>query len=348
MKLYNLADFRKLEQCAPLTERTRLFTGYQCNINCRFCFYKDIPHVDIKDKVYQQLEWGQEYGIKDWDISGGEPSLIPYWLDMLKDMKDMGFRNIACITNGYRFAQLKFMKRSLKAGLNEILFSLHGKDSEIHDRMTGVSGSFKKINCAISNAINMGVKRRINVVVAKDNYKNLPYIAEMANMIKPVAFNFLPFRLENTAPKENALKYKDAMPYIKQAIDILDKDIKISVRYVPFCVMKGYEQYVSMYLQRMFDEYEWSEYTIRKFENARYNRDIPTLDCATDKWQLEIDAIHKSIKHVANHATSCLSCKYLHVCEGIWYSYAKVWGVEEFKPIKGEKTKGILIKDENN
>ena len=147
----------------------------------------------------------------------------------------------------------------------------------------------------------------------------------------------------DTAPKENALKYKDAMPYIKQAIDVLDKHIKISVRYVPFCVMTGYEQYVVIYPQRMFDEYEWSEYTIRNFERVRYNQNIRALNCQSDKWDLEIDAIHKSVKHVANHATSCLSCKYLHVCEGIWYSYAKIWGTNEFKPIKGEKENDICI-----
>ena len=325
MKLHNFVDFTKLNQCAPLTERSRLFIGYLCNINCRFCFYKDMPHVDIKDKIYQQLDWGKSYGIKDWDISGGEPSLLSYWFRLLEDMKEMGFRNIACITNGYKFSDIDFLKKSMDCGLNELLFSLHGKDPQSHDRMTGVKGSYRKICRAIMNAMYQGIKIRINVVVAKDNYKDIPFIAEFVNRIEPEAFNILPFRLENTAPKENALRFKDAMPCIKDAIDILNKKIKITVRYVPFCVMRGYEKYVAMYLQRMFDEYEWSEYTIRNFESARYNRNIPELDCKTDKWKLEIEAMHRSIKHVADHSLKCLSCKYLHVCEGIWYSYANIW-----------------------
>lgn len=343
MKLHNFVDFTKLNQCAPLTERSRLFIGYLCNINCRFCFYKDMPHVDIKDKIYQQLDWGKSYGIKDWDISGGEPSLLSYWFRLLEDMKEMGFRNIACITNGYKFSDIDFLKKSMDCGLNELLFSLHGKDPQSHDRMTGVKGSYRKICRAIMNAMYQGIKIRINVVVAKDNYKDIPFIAEFVNRIEPEAFNILPFRLENTAPKENALRFKDAMPCIKDAIDILNKKIKITVRYVPFCVMRGYEKYVAMYLQRMFDEYEWSEYTIRNFESARYNRNIPELDCKTDKWKLEIEAMHRSIKHVADHSLKCLSCKYLHVCEGIWYSYANIWGVDEFKPVKGEKIERILI-----
>jgi MoaA/NifB/PqqE/SkfB family radical SAM enzyme len=259
-------------------------------------------------------------------------------------MKDMGFRNIACITNGYKFADPDFLKESRDKGMNELLFSLHGSRRHIHDGMTGVKGSFDHLTRAMSNAMYWGVKRRINVVVTKDNYTDLPEIAKFAKYIKPVAFNFLPFRMENSASKENMVRYSDIAPYIKEAIDILGDNIKIAIRYVPFCLFRGYEKYVAGYLQRAFDEYEWNEYTIRKFENARFeNLSVPKLDCQSNKWELEIKSIHSSIKHVANHSTKCLRCKYLHVCDGIWKSYAKVWGENEFKPIRGDKIKCILL-----
>lgn len=340
MKLFNLVDFRDLEPCGELTKRTRLFTGYACNIKCGFCFYKDMKHVDIKDKIEQQIIWGHKYGIKDWDISGGEPSILPYWFAILEDLKSFGFRNIACITNGYRFADAKFLKESRARGLNELLFSLHGSNEKIHDAMTEVDGSFDKLSSAISNARYYGMKIRINVVVTKNNYKDLKNIAEYCNYIRPVAFNFLPFRKENNATKDNMIKYSKIAPYIKEAIDILDDEIKIAIRYVPFCLFEGYEKYVAGYLQRAFDEYEWNEYTIRHFEAARFNKDIPPLDFE-DKWQQELGALHQSIKHVANHSTKCLKCKYLYVCDGIWYSYAKEWGINEFNPIEGEKTRII-------
>jgi len=342
MKLYNLTGFRDLKQCGELTKRSRLFTGYACNIRCRFCFYKDIKHTDIKHLIYQQLEEGKAYGIKDWDISGGEPSILPYFLDVIKDMKSMGFRNIACITNGYKFSDPEFIERSRIYGLNELLFSLHGSNKTIHDGMTGVNGSFDRIDRAIDNAMRLDYKIRINVVVTKDNYKDLPKIAEMMETINPVAFNFLPFRIENSADKNNAVRYSDMAPYIIQAINLLQDNIKIAIRYVPFCLFKGYEKYVAGYLQRVFDEYEWNEYTIRKFEAARFNNDIPKLDTERDKWGLEKQALNSSIKHVANHSLSCIRCKYLYVCDGIWKSYARVWGIDEFKPVEGKKTERIL------
>ena len=344
MKLFNLVNYRGLQPCGELTKRSRLFTGYACNIRCKFCFYKDMKHQDIRHLIDRQLEEGKRFGLLDWDISGGEPSILPYWFDILKQMKDMGFRNLACITNGYKFANKDFLIDSKYAGLNELLFSLHGSTEEIHDGMTGVKGSFAKIKEALTHARYYGMKIRINVVVTRDNYKDLINIAKLAMPYKPVAFNFLPYRIENAAPKDkNVVRYSEIAPYIKDTIDFIDDRCKVAIRYAPFCLFEGYEQYIAGYLQRVFDEYEWNEYTIRRFDGVRFNRDVPTLDVNSDKWELELKALTGSIKHVANHGTKCLACKYLKVCDGIWYSYAKVWGIDEFKPIKGEKTECILL-----
>jgi radical SAM protein with 4Fe4S-binding SPASM domain len=300
-----------------------------------------MKHKDIKHRIEQQIIWGHKYRIEDWDISGGEPSILPYWFSILEDMKSFGFRNIACITNGYKFADGSFLKESKDRGLNELLFSLHGSTIKTHDEMTGVEGSYNKLTQAISNAVYYGIKRRINVVVTKRNFTELPKIAKYANYIKPVAFNFLPFRVENSADKKNMIRYSEIAPYIKEAIDILNDDIKVAIRYVPFCLFEGYEKYVAGYLQRAFDEYEWNEYTVRRFDAARFDKDFKLE--FEDKWEQEIEAIHWSIKHVANHSTKCLACKYLHVCDGIWYSYAKQWGINEFKPISGNKTENICL-----
>lgn len=353
MKLFNIIDYKTLKPCGELTKRSRLFTGYKCNIKCQFCFYKDKKHKDIKPLIYQQLEQGKKYGILDWDISGGEPSILPYWFDLLKDMKDMGFRNIACITNGYKFAGTDFLLKSVRAGMNEILFSVHGSCENIHDHMTGVNGSFFRLERALDEAYKCrNLKIRINIVVTKDNYHDLYRIVLMALKYNPVAINFLPFRIENSADKENAIKYSEIAIQINKAIiriedynNINNDKVKIAIRYMTPCLFKNisFKKYCAGYLQRVFDEYEWDEYTIRKFENARFNNDIPELDCETDKWKLQIDALNKSIKHVAGHTTKCLKCKYVKVCDGIWKSYADIWGINEYEPVEGEKTECILF-----
>lgn len=343
-KVYNYIKFRNLKPDGKLTQRARLFIGYKCNISCKFCFYRGMKGIDIKPLIWQQLKQGYRYGLKDWDISGGEPSILPYWFDLLSDMS-AAFRKIAVVTNGYKFAKKDFMRNSLDCGLNEILFSLHGSTPEVHDSLTGVKGSWGKIMRAVENAQEFLLPIRINTVITKDNYKDISNIARLCKHIKPVAFNFLPFRIENSADAQNSISYTFMSPYIKTSIDIFKESLPetvIAVRYLPFCVLENYERYVEGFLQKSFDSYEWNEYCVSAFENARRELPIPDLDCKTQKWKLELESLNKSITYFAGHTFECNKCKYLYICDGIWKGYADKYGTKEFKPVLGKKTYSII------
>lgn len=320
----------------PLTKRFRVFTGYVCNIRCKFCFYLNKPVHDIKDQIYNQLILGNKFGMTGVDFSGGEPTILPYWFDILKYTKKLGYKDICSITNGYRYSDINFLKRSIDAGLNDILFSLHGHNSEIHDGLTGIKGSFNKILSAINNAKELGQKFRINTVVSKYNYKMIPELANLINDLNPVAMNFLPFRIETNADFDSAVKQSDSLQYIKTSIDILDDNIETTVRYVPFCLMKNYEKYVSTYIQRMFEPYEWSEYLFSKMDCIRDNEFIKTIDLESDKLKLEMIAFRNTMRDICKKIPVCATCSRKWICEGIWKSYLNYFGEDEFKSIEGE------------
>lgn len=343
-KLFSF-DFRKLISNIedPLTSRARLFTGYKCNINCKFCFYRDMKPIDIKEKIYEQIKIAKKLEIKDWDISGGEPTILPYWFDLLDDLVKSGFRKIAVITNGYKVSQKDFLQKSMDHGLNEVLFSLHGPNNEIHDGMTGVKGSFRKVMRGIDKSLELGILLRINTVVTAENYKTLNELSKLINSISPHSFNFLPFRIENSAkPEGNVVDLAESIKYIKESIDILDKKIIINVRYVPFCLMQGYEKYVSMYLQRAFDEFDWAERAIRILDCIRRDTNIPFLEIWRDKFDYEMQSIYETIKYISGYKFSCLKCRCLPICEGIWKTNNQIFTSEYYKPIEGEIIKDIL------
>jgi MoaA/NifB/PqqE/SkfB family radical SAM enzyme len=343
-KLFNF-DFRKVVENIndPITSRARLFTGYRCNIDCKFCFYRGLEPIDIKEEIYKQIELGKKLGIQDWDISGGEPTILPYWFEVLDSLVENGFRKIAVITNGYKISTKNFLKQSVEHGLNEVLFSLHGPNNEIHDGMTGIKGSFMKVMRGIDKAKELDILLRVNTVVTKDNYKLLPDIAKGINMFNPHSFNFLPFRIENTAqPEGNVVNLPESIKYIKEAIDILDKNIIINVRYVPFCLMRGYEKYVSMYIQRAFDSFDWTEYVIRILDCIRRKTEIPLPKTWKDRFELEMESVYETIKDICGYRFSCLKCRCFPICEGIWKNNNKIFGSEEYNPIQGELIKDIL------
>jgi sulfatase maturation enzyme AslB (radical SAM superfamily) len=329
-----------------ITKRVRLFTGYQCNYDCKFCFYKGNISRPFDKEIRRQSYMARINGIDSLDISGGEPTILIDWYHMVQFLKSLGFENLAVITNGSTFVNRDFFKGSIERGINEVLFSYHGPSENVHDTMTGKKGSYKRLFNSISNAVELGVKIRINTVVTKDNYVYLPLIAKDILDIQPHCFNFLPFRLENQSTPDNMISYKESIKYIKEAIDILstNSSIFISVRYLPFCVMNGYEKYVSGWLQKLFDPYEWSQYVFDCLEAVRletFMQDQCILP-SRSRIDLEFESTYNAIKSTTGFSTKCMSCSHKWICEGIWKTYAKKYGVDEFNPIEGQEILDIM------
>lgn len=328
------------------TSRVRLFTGYKCNYDCGFCFYKGQKPKPFHLGIRRQASICKINLIDSLDLSGGEPTIIPDWIDTLKYLRSVGFKNIAAITNGSTFNNSTFLKESIDNGLTEVLFSYHGPTEHIHDAMTGKKGSYEKLYDSMTNCSDYGVKIRINTVVTKNNYKYLPMIAKDMLMIQPDSFNFLPFRLENQSTPDNMVQYKDCIKYIKNAIDILSsiENTFISVRYIPFCIMDGYEKYVCNWTQKLFDPYEWSQHVFECLEAIRLNKDLhkECLISARSKKDLEFSATYDAIKSTCGYTTSCTLCNHKYICDGVWKSYAKVYGTDELSTIDGKEIKDIL------
>ena len=174
----------------------------------------------------------------------------------------------------------------------------------------------------------------------------MPRIAKDIVDIQPFAFNFLPFRLENQSTSDNMVSYRECHRYIKEAIDIMkDSNIFISVRYIPYCIMEGYERYVSGWVQKLFDPYEWSQHTFDCLENIRLEREVPgscTLNNGELK-DLEFVATYNAIKATSGYSQHCVKCcSHKWICEGIWKSYENVYGINEFKPFPGPDIKDIM------
>ena len=122
-----------------LARRAPLFLGRRCNARCSFCYYKEeldtAEHAKL-GSVMEQMDFLAEYGIEDIELTGGEPTIHPHWFDIL-EYSSYKFRHVACISNGIKLSDPHFAEKSHRAGLREVLFSIHGYDSDTHNSKTG-------------------------------------------------------------------------------------------------------------------------------------------------------------------------------------------------------------------
>lgn len=317
----------------PRCNRAKLDTGTFCNYDCEFCYYRDL--LDVKTpiaEVKKRADYIAAYGITQIDLSGGESSVSPDWFEIL-DYCNERFEHVSCLSHGGKFANIDFLQESIDHGLKEILFSLHGATEETHDAITNRKGSFKRILKAIKNAQELNVLVRINCTVYYKNYHQLDNIyAGLINEIKPFEVNFITLNYwEGVGIEAANVSYADMTTGIKRCIDILNKDMIINVRYVPYCYMEGYEKYVCDQYQHIYDLYDWNK-------EMYLDESRPMIDVS--KTYTHIEKLEFAYKHCADHRTryyqkdsACVKCKYFYICDGVENEIAGT----PIYPVDGEK-----------
>ncbi len=346
------------------TKRVKVHSNYSCNLKCKFCYYGDSRFIKEKEPTFgelkKQLDIAKKEGAIDVDFSGGEPTIRPDFLKLVEYAKKIGFRTICVITNGLVMSNSNYVKKLIDAGLNDVLFSLEGYDDRTHDALTKVPGSFKKINLAIENAKMVGLKVRINITVIKDNYKDLEKFAKHILKYKPDAVNFIkfnPWDVAKNVARELSPKYSEITPHLKKAINILDKDVpKITVRYMPYCFLQGYEKYICNCFHNIYDADEWWIPNIQyKMESkSRFNlkknlkrlwKNIPYILRLNPRAFSSFNnmATHLVVKKLYNKLIQCKKCKYYEICDGVDKPYPEIYGTDEIVPVKGNKIKDFMF-----
>lgn len=165
--------------------RLELHLTYTCPERCLFCSeehrmqrFKRFPVT--WGRVAKVLRTMAERGVQGVHLTGGEPTIHPRFIDVLKLSKKLGMRT-SIGTIGTRLSKESFAREALP-WLDEALFSLHGPNPEVHDRMAGREGSFERVTRAItlSRQLRPDFRPFVNTVVTRHNIEALPDTVALA------------------------------------------------------------------------------------------------------------------------------------------------------------------------
>lgn len=126
-----------------------------CNNQCVFCLDKEPQNGTVVpfDKIKKHFIEGLKEGCGQVILSGGEATLHPRFLDLVKLAKKIGYKKIQVISNGRMFSYGNFLDEAVGAGVDEITFSIHGHTAKLHDAQTGIKGSFEQALAGLKNAL---------------------------------------------------------------------------------------------------------------------------------------------------------------------------------------------------
>jgi MoaA/NifB/PqqE/SkfB family radical SAM enzyme len=317
----------------------------RCNNNCLFCidragrknirkrsFSHDEPksHLQLIKAIHKAAR-----RTKNIIFTGPEPTLNDALIEYIKSARKAGYTNIRLITNARRLSYMAYAKALIASGLTEIIVSLHGSNKKVHDALTCARGSFEQTTKACENLNILKESNhfewRINITLNAINAADLPDLFRLALRFKSVtsigvntvipAGKGLVF-LNRLSPNYTYLaeSFKNAYTAIRSQF-AFDNDftlrkktfplvfsptrspkrIGLGIVGLPVCLFKGAENLVG------------------SFETALVSKNKTVKIEKKDPDRIK--------------GKSCVRCKHMSACEGVWKPYIKRYGWKEFKPL---------------
>jgi len=298
-------------------KRIDLKIGFQCNNRCRFCVQgnKRETSPNKSDREVGEILKKKVTTHQGVVFTGGEPTIRKELIDWIKYAKKLGYKSIQVQTNGRLLAYKDFCQAVIKAGANEFSPAIHGSNTKIHDYLTRAEGSFRQTVQGIKNLRSLGQHIITNTVITRSNYKDLPNIAKLLVKLGVNQFQFAFIHINQIIVSDPKLVKKfvphhsQVEPYVKKGLQIgIDAKIKVMTEAIPYCFMKGYEEYIA-------------------------ERIIPEADVFDAEFEVKNYSKYRKTKGKIK-GPECPKCKYNSICEGPWKEYPEIFGWSEFRPVK--------------
>jgi MoaA/NifB/PqqE/SkfB family radical SAM enzyme len=221
---------------------------YVCNNHCTFCAVG--TRTQIHGHPTRQREHLDKYrgmGVKMVDFDGGEPTLNPELVPLIRYARRIGYDRINVTTNGRMCFYPEFAERLVRSGLTTLLFSVHGHDAQSHAQQVGVAEAFEQTTSGIRNCVAAapaGVELGMNITVTKGNHDKQEQLAQLCwdLGLRWLNIQFLtPF---GRATKMVAPDTQVAADCSMRLIDRWNDRLKIQIINLPFCFMPGYESHM--------------------------------------------------------------------------------------------------------
>ena len=300
-----------INENGQIMERLELHLTYTCPEKCVFCSEEHRMQTFRKfpvtwGRVAKTLRLHAARGVKNVHFTGGEPTIHPKFVSVLRLAKKLGLRT-SIGTIGTMLSREKFAREAVPF-LDEALFSLHGHRADIHDPLTRREGSFERVVKAIETTkkINPNFSLYINTVLTKQNIETLPETVSFAEELGAqliIVSNTTPEGAGSDEYEQLAVSLEDLKRIIPQAA-VRAEDAVLRFFGMPMCLMGKYAS--------------WS--------NDLHWDPRVTVEWGAEPGKVVFGGIYSwtpARKRI--HVKECDGCARKAVCMGVFDLYAQKW-----------------------
>lgn len=276
-KNYNVTDYQSVPFTFDFAGQKDIYKNFNfsifiddyCNADCKFCVaqlrYEHRNLIYKKDKLdYDAYMKQLEYVLKairplnpSISITGGEPTLSPKFLDVIKMVDKYGFRKRCITTNGSQLLNTinnkTILEHLIDCHWNHLNISkttwddtLNQKIMRYNDKEGICTNEMLKDILKISN--NSDLKHRISCLLLQDSVNSVDKIKEYVDKFSELGANNFIFRqlmdYSHDAVNQEKIDYCD-----RNKVDLNDiwEDFENYPEFEPYLNILGYYYYVEIY-----------------------------------------------------------------------------------------------------
>ena len=271
-----------------------------CNQKCFFCVRSMAPTQPPKLSTLVEYASAQrKKGATSCIITGGEPFVSPFILDLLEAIKEQGYVRVTIQTNAVLLSsqQLVDAVRNICTGIRcDFSISLHTLNESLHEAITGKRGHVEKIKKALNNLKTVGLPFCTNTVIFKRNVNQLKDISQYAYAAGAYLIQFSLMRYSAAVLAKDAVSLRIAREAAHAVGAIIPKE-KIRFEGIPFCLLRGMERSVA---------------------EAYWPHELKLFTCTGKYIENYKDDLMPQYRF---KLPSCASCIMSSLCMGVWEEY---------------------------
>jgi MoaA/NifB/PqqE/SkfB family radical SAM enzyme len=218
---------------------------YVCNNHCTFCAVGTRTQIDgHPTRQREKLLEYRKQGVFMVDFDGGEPTLNPELIPLIKSARAMGYQRVNVTTNGRRCVYDNYANALVNSGLTTLLFSVHGHDARTHAQQVGVAEAFEQTTDGIRNCLKFAPKHvelGMNITVTKGNHDKVDLLAQLC---WDLGLRWMNIQFLTPFGRATSWVAPDTQKAADHAVEVMDAwagKIRFQVINLPFCFMPKHQ-----------------------------------------------------------------------------------------------------------
>ena len=170
---------RSASEKSPMVRCDMVLTD-RCTFRCPYCqgIREDCQGSVSMEEAKRMIDLWTENGLMELRLTGGEPTVWPGIVELVKYAKSRGTRSVGLSTNA--FSDLALYNELIDAGVDVFSISLDACNPEEGDRMSGgIKGSWYKVTANIRE-ISKRAYVWLGIVTTAETAKDLPETIDFA------------------------------------------------------------------------------------------------------------------------------------------------------------------------